>query len=95
MRYCGSFLVVELMRQGMHPEEACLEALRRIARKDPKGMGISVSFVALDNFKPEYLSIFSRDVLKKIAAGDEAWESMVPTGVSDLIRKRHFFGCTG
>jgi len=48
MRYCGSFLVVELMRQGMHPEEACLEALRRIARKDPKGMGISVSFVALD-----------------------------------------------
>ena len=48
MRYCGSFLVVELMRQGLHPEEACLEAIRRIARKDPKGTGISVSFVALD-----------------------------------------------
>lgn len=48
MRYCGSFLVVELMRQGLHPQEACLEAIRRIARKDPKGMGISVSFVALD-----------------------------------------------
>ena len=48
MRYCGSFLVVELMRQGMHPQEACLEAIRRIAKKDPKGMGISVSFVALD-----------------------------------------------
>ena len=48
MRYCGSFLVVELMRQGLHPEEACLETLRRIARKDPKGAGISVSFVALD-----------------------------------------------
>jgi N4-(beta-N-acetylglucosaminyl)-L-asparaginase len=48
MRYCGSFLVVELMRQGMLPEEACLEAIRRIARKDPKGAGISVSFVALD-----------------------------------------------
>ncbi|KAB2660261.1 MAG: N(4)-(beta-N-acetylglucosaminyl)-L-asparaginase [Verrucomicrobia bacterium] len=48
MRYCGSFLVVELMRQGLTPEEACLEALRRIARQDPKGTGISVSFVALD-----------------------------------------------
>jgi len=48
MRYCGSFLVVELMRQGLSPEEACLEAIRRIARKDPKGTGISVSFVALD-----------------------------------------------
>lgn len=48
MRYCGSFLVVELMRQGLHPEEACLEAIRRIAKKDPKGIDISVSFVALD-----------------------------------------------
>lgn len=48
MRYCGSFLVVELMRQGLHPTEACLEAIRRIAKKDPKGMDISVSFVALD-----------------------------------------------
>lgn len=48
MRYCGSFLVVELMRAGMTPEEACLEAIRRIARKDPKGTDISVNFVALD-----------------------------------------------
>jgi isoaspartyl peptidase/L-asparaginase-like protein (Ntn-hydrolase superfamily) len=48
LRYCGSFLVVELMRQGLHPEEACLEAIRRIAKKDPKGIDISVSFVALD-----------------------------------------------
>jgi N4-(beta-N-acetylglucosaminyl)-L-asparaginase len=48
LRYCGSFLVVELMRQGLHPEEACLEAIRRIAKKDPKGTDISVSFVALD-----------------------------------------------
>ncbi len=53
------------------------------------------SFVALDNFKPEYLTIFSRDVLKKIAAGDEAWKEMVPAGVSDLICKRRFFGCKG
>jgi N4-(beta-N-acetylglucosaminyl)-L-asparaginase len=48
MRYCGSFLVVELMRQGMSPEEACLEVIRRIARKDPKGTDISINFVALD-----------------------------------------------
>lgn len=48
MRYCGSFLVVELMRQGMTPEEACLEAIRRIASKDPKGVDLSINFVALD-----------------------------------------------
>ncbi len=53
------------------------------------------SFVGLDNYNPEYLKIFSRDVLKKIAAGDEAWQDMVPAGVSDLIRKRKFFGCKG
>ena len=50
------------------------------------------SFMQLDNFKPEYLSIFSRDVLKRIAASDETWESMVPPQVVELIKKRGFFG---
>ena len=27
---CGAFLIVELMRDGMHPEQACLEALKRV-----------------------------------------------------------------
>ncbi len=53
------------------------------------------SFVPLDNYKPEYLSIFSRDALKKISAGDHSWKSMVPAGVADLIVKRRFFGCKG
>ncbi len=52
------------------------------------------SFVELDNFKPEYLSIFSRDVLKRIAAGDPTWESMVPAAVSEIVKKRGFFGYT-
>lgn len=51
------------------------------------------SFVALDNFKDEYLSIFSREVLKKIATGDDTWTEMVPPQVAELIQKRHFFGC--
>ena len=53
------------------------------------------SFVALDNYQPDYLGIFSRDVLKKIAAGDASWQEMVPKGVSELIRKRNFFGFSG
>lgn len=48
MRYCGSFLVVELMRQGLHPQEACLETIRRIAAMDPKGFDLSINFIALD-----------------------------------------------
>lgn len=50
------------------------------------------SFVDLDNYKPEYLPILSRDVLRRIADGDEVWESQVPNTVADLIKKRAFFG---
>jgi hypothetical protein len=50
------------------------------------------SFVHLDNFKPEYLSIFSRDVLKRISSADESWEQMVPTAVTEIIKTRGFFG---
>jgi hypothetical protein len=50
------------------------------------------SFVGLDNYKPEYLSILSRDVLKRIAEGDAEWENMVPANVAELIKKRGFFG---
>ena len=50
------------------------------------------SFVQLDNYNPQYLSIFSRDVLKRIAAGDETWDEMVPPQVADIIRSRGFFG---
>ena len=50
------------------------------------------SFVHLDNFKPDFLQIFSREVLEKIASGDSAWESMVPAPVAELIKRRGFFG---
>jgi len=50
------------------------------------------SFVQLDNYNPEYLPIFSRDVLKRIASGDESWEEMVPPQVADIVRQRGFFG---
>jgi hypothetical protein len=50
------------------------------------------SFIGLDNYKPEYLPIFSRDVLKRIGAADDTWEQMVPQAVADLIKKRGYFG---
>ena len=50
------------------------------------------SFVHLDQFKPEYLPILSRDVLRRIGCGDAAWEAMVPASVAELIKKRAFFG---
>jgi len=50
------------------------------------------SFVNLDNYCPDYLCIFSRDVLRRIAANDDSWETMVPDEVAALIKKRSFFG---
>ena len=50
------------------------------------------SFVHLDNYRPEFLPIFSRDVLRRIAANDSSWESMVPREVAELIKRRAFFG---
>lgn len=48
MRFCGSFQVVECMRRGAHPQEACAEVIRRIQRKHPVGADLAVNFVALD-----------------------------------------------
>lgn len=48
MRYCGSFLVVEFMRQGLSPQDACIETIRRIARLDPRGFDLAINFIALD-----------------------------------------------
>ncbi len=47
IKVCGSFLVVELMRQGASPQEACEAAVRRIAeRQDLEDR--QVGFLALD-----------------------------------------------
>lgn len=49
LRYCGSFLIVEFMRQGMSPTQACEATVRRIAsgeNKPPKQL--SVNFVAVN-----------------------------------------------
>jgi len=44
----GSFLIVELMRQGMSPQQACEEAVLRIVKKNPKYAEFQVGFIALN-----------------------------------------------
>jgi N4-(beta-N-acetylglucosaminyl)-L-asparaginase len=49
IRTAGSFLVVELMRQGRTPQEACREAVLRIAKRKPKtAKEIQVGFLAMN-----------------------------------------------
>uniref|UniRef100_UPI003216FEBC N(4)-(beta-N-acetylglucosaminyl)-L-asparaginase n=1 Tax=uncultured Draconibacterium sp. TaxID=1573823 RepID=UPI003216FEBC len=53
MKTIGSFLVVELMRQGMSPSHACEEAVKRIAKKIPNYENHQIGYIAL-NTKGEY-----------------------------------------
>ncbi|RZK65724.1 MAG: glycosylasparaginase [Pedobacter sp.] len=49
VRNVGSFLVVELMRQGYSPEDACKEAVMRIIKKKPEiAKNIQVGFLAMN-----------------------------------------------
>ena len=48
MKTLGSFLVVELMRNGMAPSEACEKAVKRIAQKIPDYKEHQVGFIALN-----------------------------------------------
>jgi len=47
IKVCGSYQVVEFMRQGLEPEEAVRRVLQRILRRERSGEAPQVGFVAL------------------------------------------------
>ncbi|MDQ3100603.1 MAG: N(4)-(beta-N-acetylglucosaminyl)-L-asparaginase [Bacteroidota bacterium] len=47
IRTAGSHTIVELMRNGMDPMEACREAVKRIIRKHPRMEDMQVGFLAI------------------------------------------------
>lgn len=48
IRICASFLIVELMRQGRTPQEACEEAIRRLVAKNKGIQDIQAGFLAIN-----------------------------------------------
>lgn len=49
LRYCASFLIVEFMRQGMAPTEACKAAILRVVDGDGRAASeLSINFVAIN-----------------------------------------------
>lgn len=48
IRICGSFLIVELMRQGRSPQEACEEAVRRLVAKSKNINDLQAGFLAIN-----------------------------------------------
>jgi len=48
LKICGSFLVVELMRQGLSPADACKKAIERLITKSPNIKDVQVGFLAIN-----------------------------------------------
>ncbi len=48
IRNVGSFLVVELMRQGMNPQAACKAVVERILKRKPEAKMLQVGFLAVN-----------------------------------------------
>ena len=44
------------------------------------------------DFDPEYLDIFSREILKKIKNNEAGWAEHLPEGISEMIVKKEMFG---
>ena len=48
IRTVGSFLIVELMRQGLSPQEACEEGVKRIIKKNKDKQDFQIGFLAIN-----------------------------------------------
>ncbi|HUA37736.1 MAG TPA: hypothetical protein VMA35_04965 [Candidatus Sulfopaludibacter sp.] len=44
------------------------------------------------HYNPDYLKIYSGDVLAKIKAGDASWEKLVPPPIARVIKDKRLFG---
>ncbi|WDE99086.1 TonB-dependent receptor [Lentisphaera profundi] len=45
----------------------------------------------ITSYNPDFLPVYSRKVLKKIANGEAGWEDDVPEAVAEVIKKRKYF----
>jgi hypothetical protein len=49
--------------------------------------------IDITDFEKGNLKIFSRKVLKMISENQTGWEELLPTGIAEIIKKHHLFGC--
>lgn len=78
IRNVGSFLVVELMRQGLSPEAACKAAVERIIKKKPDtAKNIQVGFLAI-NKKGEYGAYAIQSGFSFAVCNSEKQDMLIP-----------------
>lgn len=49
--------------------------------------------VDIEDYNSSIMHIFSRGVLRMIAAGEDGWQEMLPEGIAELINEQNLFGC--
>ena len=77
IRIVGSHLVVELMRQGLNPEDACRKAVERIIQRNPvKAKEVQVGFLALNNKGEHGAYALQKGFTYAVKSGEE--EKMYP-----------------
>jgi hypothetical protein len=47
--------------------------------------------IDVENYNPEVMGIFSREVLAMIENGTPGWEEMLPKGVGEIIKEKKLF----
>ncbi len=53
---------------------------------------INRRIIDITAFNPDYLEIYSREILKMIAEGRSGWEAQLPETVAEMIHERGMFG---
>ncbi len=74
IKVCGSFLIVELMRRGASPQDACVEAIGRIIRKFPSAKemeGFLIGFVAMNKHGEVGAYSYRKGLQYSLMAGGE------------------------
>ncbi len=46
----------------------------------------------IEKYDADILEVFSRNVFKMIAKGEDGWEGMLPEGVPKIIKDQRLFG---
>ena len=93
MKTLGSFLVVELIRQGRSPQQACEEAVDRIMRKMPV-KDLQVGYLAMDtkgrsgSFAIHKGFNYARTIAGQTEMIDAAYRSLIPMAITSLSSKR-------
>ena len=80
MKTLGTFLIVELMRQGLTPKEACQKGIQRIVEKLPDYKKSQIGYLAID----KYGEVGSYSIHKGFNY------ALYRNGQNDLVSSGHF-----